>query len=68
LAWTLRNKDVSTAIFGASKVSQVEDNVKAVAVIKKITPEVAEQIEKILGNRPTPPMNWKKWSPHAPRR
>jgi len=68
LAWTLKNKDVSTAIFGATKISQVEDNIKAVAIYKKITPEIEEKIEKVLDNRPKPSMNWKKWSPHAPRR
>ena len=68
LAWTLKNKDVSTAIFGASRLSQVEDNVKAVEVYKNITPEIAERLETILGNRPKTGVNWKKWAPFAPRR
>jgi len=68
LAWTLKNKDVSTAIFGATKTSQVEDNVKAVEIYKKITPEIEEKIEKLIENRPKPGMNWKKWSAFPPRR
>lgn len=52
LAWTIKNKDVSTAIFGATRVSQVEDNIKAVEVADKLTPEVLEKIEGILGNKP----------------
>jgi len=68
LAWTLKNKDVSTAIFGATKLSQVEDNVKAVELYKKITPEIEAKIEEVLANRPKPSTNWKKWSPFPPRR
>jgi voltage-dependent potassium channel beta subunit len=52
LAWTLVNKDVSTAMFGASKPSQVEENVKAVEIYKKFTPEILEKIEKLLANKP----------------
>jgi aryl-alcohol dehydrogenase-like predicted oxidoreductase len=32
LAWVLTNPDVSTAIFGASSVDQVKDNLKALEV------------------------------------
>ena len=52
LGWTISNKDVSTAIFGATKVEQIDDNIKAVQVYKKITPEIFEKIEKILDNAP----------------
>jgi len=52
LAWTLVNKDVSTAIFGATSPQQVEDNVKAVEIYKKLTPEINERIDKLLNNRP----------------
>ena len=68
VAWTLANKDVSTCMVGASKVSQLEDNLKALELVKKLDKDVLEKIEKILGNRPTPPMNWKLWSPAPPRR
>lgn len=53
LAWCLKNPNVSTAITGASKPGQVVDNMKALDVVAKITPEVNEQIEAILQNRPS---------------
>eukprot|EP00331_Platyophrya_macrostoma_P003757 CAMPEP_0176431866 /NCGR_PEP_ID=MMETSP0127-20121128/15053_1 /TAXON_ID=938130 /ORGANISM="Platyophrya macrostoma, Strain WH" /LENGTH=346 /DNA_ID=CAMNT_0017813927 /DNA_START=45 /DNA_END=1085 /DNA_ORIENTATION=+ len=52
LGWAISNKDVSTAIFGATKVEQVDDNVKAVGFYKKLTPEILDRIEKILDNKP----------------
>lgn len=68
VAWTLANKDVSTCMVGASKISQIEDNLKALELIKKLDKDVLEKIEKILGNRPTPVMNWKLWRNAPPRR
>lgn len=40
MAWVIHNPDVSTAITGATKISQLEDTVKAVSVHKKLTPEI----------------------------
>ena len=68
LAWVIYNKDVSCALFGASSVAQVEDNLKAVEVYKKLTPEVLDRIEKILETRPERNMNWKTWQAFPPRR
>jgi len=53
LAWILVNKDVSTAIFGATKINQVEDNVKAIEIYKKLTPQILKKIDDLLGNKPT---------------
>jgi len=53
LAWCLRNKRVSTVITGASRVSQVEENLKASDIVSKLTPAVLERIDGIvagLGN------------------
>lgn len=50
LAWTLRLPGVSSAIIGATKPAQVEDNVKAANIT--LAPEVIARIEEILGNRP----------------
>ncbi|MCX7729249.1 MAG: aldo/keto reductase [Bacteroidia bacterium] len=55
IAWTLKNPNVSTAILGASKPEQLEDNLKSLEVIPMLTPEVMQKIESILGNRPTLP-------------
>ena len=55
LAWTLKNPNVSTAIMGASKLSQLDDNLKAIDLLPKMTPEVMERIETVLGNKPVQP-------------
>ena len=52
LAWCLRNPHVSTVITGASRVEQLEDNLGALEVVPKLTPEVLEKIEGLLGNKP----------------
>jgi aryl-alcohol dehydrogenase-like predicted oxidoreductase len=51
-AWVLKNKNVSTAITGASRPEQVYESVKALDVYKKLTDEIMEEIEKVLGNKP----------------
>ena len=45
LAWCLKNPNVSTVITGASKVSQVHENMKALDVVPKLTAEVMKAIE-----------------------
>lgn len=55
LAWCLANPHVSTVITGASKPSQVEENMAALDVVEKLTPDILERIEKILDNKPKPP-------------
>jgi voltage-dependent potassium channel beta subunit len=45
LAWCARNPHVSSVITGASRVSQVQENMKAAAVIPKLTPQVLERID-----------------------
>jgi len=55
LAWCLKNENVSTVILGASKTSQLEENLKAAEVKSKLTHEVMEKIESILDNRPKHP-------------
>lgn len=51
LAWCLKNPNVSTVITGASRVEQVHQNMKALDVLPKLTGEVMDQIEAILGNQ-----------------
>ncbi|KAG4217627.1 hypothetical protein PC116_g33893, partial [Phytophthora cactorum] len=58
LAWTLKNPNVSTVILGATKVEQIEDNVKALKLVDKLTPDVLEEIEKILDNAPAQPSKY----------
>lgn len=47
IAWAARNPRVSTVITGASKVAQLKDNLAAVAVIDKLTPEVLARVDGI---------------------
>ncbi|TFY62884.1 hypothetical protein EVJ58_g3571 [Rhodofomes roseus] len=54
LAWVAVNPNTSTVILGASKPEQIVDNLKAIEVIPKLTPEVLEKIDKILDNKPEP--------------
>jgi aryl-alcohol dehydrogenase-like predicted oxidoreductase len=49
IAWCLKNPNVSTVITGASRVEQVAENMKALAVAALITPEVMARIEAIAG-------------------
>jgi voltage-dependent potassium channel beta subunit len=55
LAWCLKNPDVSTVITGASRVSQVHDNMKALDVAEQLTDDIMAQIEEILQNKPEQP-------------
>ena len=68
LAWCLVNKDVSVAVMGASKPEQVVDNLGALEVMKRWTPEVDKKFEEIMGSAPAQPLNWRTWTPLPPRR
>lgn len=52
LAWCLKNPNVSTVITGASKASQVVENMAALEVVPKLTDDVMQRIEAVLDNRP----------------
>jgi aryl-alcohol dehydrogenase-like predicted oxidoreductase len=54
LAWAAKNPNVSTVILGATKVEQIHDNCKAIKLLEKLTPEIMEEIEGILDNKPKP--------------
>jgi voltage-dependent potassium channel beta subunit len=59
LAWCLKNPNVSTVITGASKPQQVVENMKALDFVDKLTEEVLERIETILGNKPEQEPEWR---------
>jgi voltage-dependent potassium channel beta subunit len=52
LAWCARNPHVSTVITGASRVSQVQENMRAVDVIAKIGDGVAARIDAAFAGVP----------------
>jgi aryl-alcohol dehydrogenase-like predicted oxidoreductase len=54
LAWLAVNPNTSTVILGASKPEQVIDNLKALDVIPKLTPEILAKVDAILENAPQP--------------
>ena len=59
LAWCLKNKNVSTVITGATKIEQLNDNLGALDLVEKLTPEIMTHIDNILGNKPTPPIDFR---------
>lgn len=52
IAWTIKNPNVTTAILGATKKSQLEENLKSLEVVNVLSAEVMQQIEDILQNKP----------------
>ena len=52
IAWCLKNPHVSSVILGASKLSQLEDNLKSLDVLPMLSAEVMANIEAIVDNRP----------------
>ncbi|RKX31892.1 MAG: aldo/keto reductase [Candidatus Zixiibacteriota bacterium] len=59
LAWCLKNKNVSTVITGATKIEQLNDNLGALDLVDKLTPEVMDRIDYILDNKPAPPIDFR---------
>jgi aryl-alcohol dehydrogenase-like predicted oxidoreductase len=53
IAWLLRRREVSSVITGATKLSQLNENIAAREAVVKLTDDVLESIEAILQNDPT---------------
>jgi voltage-dependent potassium channel beta subunit len=53
LAWCLKNPNVSTVITGASRLEQLEENLKAETITSKIDDGTLDRIEEILENKPS---------------
>ncbi len=49
IAWCLQNPYVSTVITGASRIEQVHENMKAIEVAPKLTPDILKRIDEIFG-------------------
>ena len=52
IAWCIKNPHVTTAILGATKKEQLTENLKAIDVMEKLTPEILEKIEDIMHTKP----------------
>jgi aryl-alcohol dehydrogenase-like predicted oxidoreductase len=48
IAWCAANPHVSTVITGASRVEQVHENLGALPVIERLTPEILARIDAIF--------------------
>jgi len=48
IAWCVRNPNVSTVITGASRLSQLEENLGALDLVPKLTPEVLQRIDAVM--------------------
>ncbi len=48
IAWCVRNPHVSTVITGASRLSQLEENLGALDLVPKLTPEVLARIDAAM--------------------
>ncbi|KAG0200899.1 hypothetical protein BGX28_006174 [Mortierella sp. GBA30] len=59
LAWCLKNPNVSSVITGASKPSQIEENVQSLRVVPLLTEEIMQRIEDILLNKPALDYNFR---------
>lgn len=55
IAWTIANPHVTTAILGATKKEQLLENLKALEVYPKLTPDVMQHIDDIIGTKPVQP-------------
>lgn len=55
IAWCIRNPNVTSAILGATKEEQLLENLEALDVVPKLTDEVMERIDAVMGTRPQMP-------------
>ncbi|MFN2158630.1 MAG: potassium channel beta subunit family protein [Anaerolineales bacterium] len=59
IAWCLKNQNVSTVITGASKKTQMMENLKSVSVVEMLSGDIMERIENILDNKPQGEKDWR---------
>ena len=52
IAWTLRRKEVSSVITGATSLKQLEENLASDAAVRFLDDDLLERIETILDNHP----------------
>jgi len=54
IAWCAANRNVTTVLLGASSPKQLLENLGALPVIPKLTPEILAKIDAIVKNKPAP--------------
>ena len=55
IAWTIKNSNVTTTILGATKKEQLIENLKALEALPKLTDDVMQKIDEIIGTKPVMP-------------
>jgi len=55
IAWCIKNPNVTTAILGATKKEQLEQNLKALELYPKLNEEILKEIDEIMGTKPILP-------------
>ena len=58
LLWCLANPRVSTVILGASRLSQLTDNLAALDARAKMTPDLLDAIEAVMQTKPAGPVRY----------
>ncbi len=58
LAWCVKNPNVSTVLLGATQPHQLEENLGALSVARRMTAEHMAAIDEIAGTRPAPYGGW----------
>ncbi|KAG3126211.1 hypothetical protein PC128_g27250 [Phytophthora cactorum] len=48
IAWCVSNQNVSTVLIAARNLTQLKQNLKALSVVEKITPEVKAKIDTLV--------------------
>uniref|UniRef100_A0A8D2LY28 Potassium voltage-gated channel subfamily A regulatory beta subunit 3 n=1 Tax=Varanus komodoensis TaxID=61221 RepID=A0A8D2LY28_VARKO len=52
IAWCLRSEGVSSVLLGVSSAEQLIENLGSIQVLTQLTPQVAQEIDALLGNKP----------------
>lgn len=52
ITWCVANNNVSTVLLGASRIEQLDENLKALEFEDKITPEIRAKIDAIAAFKP----------------
>jgi aryl-alcohol dehydrogenase-like predicted oxidoreductase len=55
----MNRPNINTVITGASKPEQMEENLQAVTLKSKLTPDIMTEIDRILDNHPPPQFNYR---------
>lgn len=53
IAWTIKNENTTTAILGATKLPQLQENLKALDVLPMLNTATMQAIDEIMQNKPT---------------